>query len=91
MLAFQTLSGIFKDCLGKAEGSGMTSISFPAIGTGNLGFPKDLVASVMLDEILAFSSKTQPKHLKKIVIILYSGDAQTIQVRKEKLCSTFMP
>lgn len=70
--------------MGKAEDSGLTSISFPAIGTGNLGFPKDLVASLMLDEILAFSSKKQPKHLKKVVIILYSGDAQTIQVTKKK-------
>lgn len=71
------------DCLNKAEDSGRTSISFPAIGTGNLQFPKDLAASLMLDEILAFSSKKQPKQLKKVVIVLYSGDAQTIQVKKE--------
>lgn len=72
----------------KAENTGLTSISFPAIGTGNLRFPKDLVVNLMLDEILAFSSKKQPKHLKKVMIILYSGDAQTIQVRKDnKLCS----
>ncbi|XP_034416748.1 poly(ADP-ribose) polymerase family member 14-related sequence 1 isoform X2 [Cyclopterus lumpus] len=73
------LSCIVKDCLGKAEDSGLTSVSFPAIGTGNLGFPKDLVASLMLDEILAFSSTKQPKHLKKVVIILYPQDAHTIQ------------
>ncbi|XP_070832442.1 poly(ADP-ribose) polymerase family member 14-related sequence 1 isoform X2 [Chaetodon trifascialis] len=83
--AEKALSGIFKDCLGKAEDSGLTSISFPAIGTGNLGFPKDLVASLMLDEISAFSSKKQPKHLKKVVIILYSQDAQTIQVFSDEL------
>lgn len=82
--ALQILSGIFKDCLGKAEDSGLTSISFPAIGTGNLGFPKDLAASVMLDEIVAFSSKKQPKHLKKVMIVLYPKDAHTIQVREEK-------
>ncbi len=83
IFALQILSGIFKDCLHKAEDSGLTSISFPAIGTGNLGFPKDLVASVMLDEILEFSRTKQPKHLKKVVIILYTGDAQTVQVRNE--------
>ncbi|XP_069010893.1 poly(ADP-ribose) polymerase family member 14-related sequence 1 isoform X2 [Embiotoca jacksoni] len=77
--AEKTLNGILKDCLGKAEGDGLTSISFPAIGTGNLGFPKDLVASVMLDAIVAFSSSKQPKHLKKVMIILYPGDTQTIQ------------
>ncbi|XP_068428084.1 poly(ADP-ribose) polymerase family member 14-related sequence 1 [Clinocottus analis] len=73
------LSGLLKDCLAKAENSGLTSMSFPAIGTGNLGFPKDLAASVMLDEIVAFSSNKQPKHLKKVVIILYPQDAPTIQ------------
>lgn len=64
-------------------------MSFPAIGTGNLGFPKDLVASSMLDEMLAFSRQKQPKHLKRVVIILYPGDTLTIQVKKEtqnKLC-----
>nr|XP_046259475.1 poly(ADP-ribose) polymerase family member 14-related sequence 1 isoform X2 [Scatophagus argus] len=87
--AEKTLSGIFKDCLRKAEDSGQTSISFPAIGTGNLGFPKDLVASSMLDEILAFSKKKQPKHLKKVVIILYSGDTQTIQVFSDEFTKKF--
>ncbi|XP_070693875.1 poly(ADP-ribose) polymerase family member 14-related sequence 1 [Pempheris klunzingeri] len=87
--AEKTLSGIFKDCLGKAEESGLTSISFPAIGTGNLRFPKDLAISLMLDELLAFSSKTQPKNLKKVVIIVYSGDAQTIQVFSDEFKKKF--
>lgn len=61
----------------------MASIAFPAIGTGNLGYPKDLVASSMLDEILAFSSKKKPVHLKEIVIMLFPGDPQTMQVKPE--------
>ncbi|XP_076023922.1 poly(ADP-ribose) polymerase family member 14-related sequence 1 isoform X2 [Genypterus blacodes] len=73
------LTGIFKDCLSKAEASRQTSITFPAVGTGNLGFPKDLVASIMLNEILEFSTKKHPKHLKKVVIVLYPTDLQTIQ------------
>ncbi|KAM6978444.1 poly(ADP-ribose) polymerase family member 14-related sequence 1 [Tautogolabrus adspersus] len=75
----ETLKSIFRDCLGKAEGGALTSISLTAIGTGNLGFQKDLVASSMLKEILEFSSKKQPKHLKKVMIVLYPGDANTIQ------------
>uniref|UniRef100_A0A3B3CK32 Poly [ADP-ribose] polymerase n=1 Tax=Oryzias melastigma TaxID=30732 RepID=A0A3B3CK32_ORYME len=73
------LSGIFKNCLEKAENGNLASISMPAIGTGNLGFPKTLVASMMLDKILEFSSQVQPKHLKRVEIVLYSGDAPTIQ------------
>ncbi|XP_053185149.1 poly(ADP-ribose) polymerase family member 14-related sequence 1 isoform X2 [Scomber japonicus] len=75
----KALSDIFKDCLSKAEASGLTSISFSAIGSGNLGFPRDLVASLMLDETIAFSSKKKPKHLKKVMIVLYPKDADTIQ------------
>ncbi|KAM8855349.1 poly(ADP-ribose) polymerase family member 14-related sequence 1 [Spinachia spinachia] len=77
--AEKLLSGIFKECLAMAEDSGLTSIAFPAIGTGNLGYPKDIAASLMLDEILAFSSNKQSTNLKKVVIILYPQDAQTIQ------------
>ncbi|KAG8000828.1 Poly [ADP-ribose] polymerase 14 [Nibea albiflora] len=87
--AEKILSGIFKDCLDKAEDIGLTSISFPAIGTGNLGFPKDIVASLMLDKIVEFSSKKQPKHLKKVVIILYTGDAPTIQVFSDEFKKKF--
>lgn len=64
-----------------AEADSMDSISFPAIGTGNLGYPKDLVASLMLDEILAFSQEKKPVHLKEVVIMLFPGDAQTLQVK----------
>lgn len=76
--AEKTLIGIFKDCLDLAENSCLTSISFPAVGTGNLGFPKNLVASLMLDKFLEFSSQRQSKHLKKITVVLYPGDTQTI-------------
>lgn len=62
----------------------MDSISFPAIGTGNLGYPKDLVASLMLDEILAFSQGTKPVHLKEVVIMLFPGDGKTLQVKPLK-------
>ncbi|XP_040056587.2 poly(ADP-ribose) polymerase family member 14-related sequence 1 [Gasterosteus aculeatus] len=87
--AEKLLRGIYKDCLGMAEDGGLTSIALPAIGTGNLGFPKDIAASLMLDEILAFSSNKQPKHLKKVVIILYPQDAQTIQNFRDAFTKKF--
>lgn len=59
----------------------MKSISFPAIGTGNLGYPKDLVASLMLDEILAFSQQKKTVNLKEVVIALFPGDGNTLQVK----------
>ncbi|XP_034430831.1 protein mono-ADP-ribosyltransferase PARP14-like [Hippoglossus hippoglossus] len=82
------LSAIFKNCLDKAEDAGLTSISLPAVGTGNLGFPRHLVASSMLSEISAFSMK-KPKHLKEVVIVLYPGDAKTIQAFKDEFDKEF--
>uniref|UniRef100_UPI0037E7907B poly(ADP-ribose) polymerase family member 14-related sequence 1 isoform X1 n=1 Tax=Semicossyphus pulcher TaxID=241346 RepID=UPI0037E7907B len=87
--AEKTLTAIFSDCFDKAEASSYTSISLPAIGTGNLGFNKDLVASLLLKKILEFSSKKQPKHLKKVVIILYPGDAKTIQAFSDEFQKNF--
>uniref|UniRef100_UPI003AB08C90 poly(ADP-ribose) polymerase family member 14-related sequence 1 n=1 Tax=Centroberyx gerrardi TaxID=166262 RepID=UPI003AB08C90 len=87
--AQKILNGIFKNCLGQAEDSGLTSITFPAIGTGNLGFPKDLAASSMLDKILKFSSKRQPKHLKTVVVVLHPSDAQTIQAFTDEFKKRF--
>ncbi|KAM4731160.1 LOW QUALITY PROTEIN: poly(ADP-ribose) polymerase family member 14-related sequence 1 [Anableps anableps] len=84
----KTLAGIFKDCLDLAEKSHFTSISFPAVGTGNLGFPKDLVASLMLDKFLEFSTR-QSKHLTKITVVLYPGDTQTIQVLTDQFKKKF--
>lgn len=60
----------------------MDSISFPAIGTGRLGYPKDLVASLMLNEILTFSQEKKTAHLKEVVIVLFPRDEQTLQVKK---------
>ncbi|TWW80510.1 Poly [ADP-ribose] polymerase 14 [Takifugu flavidus] len=87
--AVQALGGIFRDCLKKAEDSGMTSISFPSIGTGGLGFPKDLAAQMLYDEILKFSSKRQTKRLAEVTIILYSGDTETQQAFTAELKKKF--
>ncbi|KAK0149728.1 Poly [ADP-ribose] polymerase 14 [Merluccius polli] len=73
----EILRGIVEDCLNKAQQRGFTSITFPAIGTGNLGFPTDLAASVMIEEILKF--KKQPRGLKTVDIVLYPKDRGTIQ------------
>ena len=69
-------------CLGEAEQQQQRSIVFPAIGTGNLGFPKTLVASLMLDLVLKFSKKRSSKHVQEVVFAVHPTDTQTIQVRK---------
>ncbi|XP_036450534.1 protein mono-ADP-ribosyltransferase PARP14-like isoform X2 [Colossoma macropomum] len=75
----EMLQQIIRECLKKAEHQKMASISFPAIGTGNLGFPKDLVSSILLREIHGFSAKVRPQYLKAVTVIVHPSDNETVQ------------
>ncbi|XP_041642867.1 protein mono-ADP-ribosyltransferase PARP14-like [Cheilinus undulatus] len=77
--AEETLVTIIRYCLGEAEKLKMASLSFPAIGTGNLRFPRDVVSRVLLREIHAFSSRETPQHLREVVIIVHPTDSQTVE------------
>lgn len=58
----------------------MASISFPAIGTGNLGFPRDVVSRIFLSEIRAFSARVSPQYLNEVTVIVHPSDSETVQV-----------
>ncbi|XP_077305886.1 protein mono-ADP-ribosyltransferase PARP14-like [Lithobates pipiens] len=70
---------IIKNCLALAEQNQRTSVSFPAVGTGNLGFPKDLVAFVIFDEIFQFSCKNKVQNLQEVHLVLHPSDMDTIK------------
>lgn len=76
----QELITTVRYCLDAAEKRKMTSLSFPAIGTGNLGFPRDLVSRVLLREIHSFSQNKNPRHLREVVIVVHPSDSQTVDV-----------
>ncbi|XP_007543095.1 poly [ADP-ribose] polymerase 14-like isoform X1 [Poecilia formosa] len=71
------LADIITSCLKEAEKLRLTSLSFPAIGTGNLSFPRQLVARVLLRQIHLFSHRGAPRHLKEVVIVVHHSDRQT--------------
>ncbi len=54
----------------------MASVVFPAIGTGNLGFPKDLVARIMLTEVQEF----KPTNLQEVTVIVHPSDRESVEV-----------
>ncbi|CAM4730210.1 unnamed protein product [Leuciscus chuanchicus] len=66
---------IIRDCLKKADTCRMASVVFPAIGTGNLGFPKDLVARIMLTEFQEFNCT----NLREVTVIVHPSDKESIQ------------
>ncbi|KAG9263154.1 poly ADP-ribose polymerase 14-like [Astyanax mexicanus] len=75
----ETLKQIVENCLKKAEQERMTSVSFPALGTGNLRFPKDLVSRMLLGAILDFSAKFTPRHLQEVTVVVHPSDNETVQ------------
>ncbi|XP_032880484.1 protein mono-ADP-ribosyltransferase PARP14 [Amblyraja radiata] len=75
----KVLKNLIKDCLKNTEGSNLDSIAFPAIGTGNLCFPKDVVASIMFQAVLKFSTDRKPAHLKTVYIVVHPDDYHNVQ------------
>ena len=67
-------------CLQKAETKGISSISFPAIGTGNLGISAKSCADTMLSAIRDFSDK-QPTSLQLIKMVVF----QTEMIKEVRL------
>ncbi|XP_028268993.1 protein mono-ADP-ribosyltransferase PARP14-like isoform X3 [Parambassis ranga] len=71
------LMTIIRYCLKEAEKLQMASLSFPAIGTGNLSFPRDVVSRVLLTEVRSFSRRS-PRCLREVVIVVHASDSHTV-------------
>ncbi|XP_036953428.1 protein mono-ADP-ribosyltransferase PARP14-like isoform X1 [Acanthopagrus latus] len=72
------LKSLVRSCLDEAEQRKMASLSFPAIGTGNLSFPRDVVSRVLLQEIHSYSRRRTPRHLREVAIVVHPSDSQTV-------------
>ncbi|NXT74124.1 PAR14 polymerase, partial [Zapornia atra] len=81
----KALGDIITKCLEMAEELSFKSITFPAIGTGNLGFPKSLVATLLFDKVFEFSSKTRVNSLKEVHFLLHPNDTNNIQEFSDEL------
>uniref|UniRef100_A0A8C8SR85 Poly [ADP-ribose] polymerase n=1 Tax=Pelusios castaneus TaxID=367368 RepID=A0A8C8SR85_9SAUR len=79
------LSAIITECLQTTEKLSLKSITFPAIGTGNLGFPKPVVAKLMFDQVFKFSSKKTMKSLQEVHFLLHPNDTVNIQAFSDEL------
>ncbi|XP_041529416.1 protein mono-ADP-ribosyltransferase PARP14-like [Microtus oregoni] len=77
--SLKIMKNIIRDCLGTAEALSLQSIGFPAIGTGNLGFPKCEFAKLIISEVLKFSSTNHPKTLQEVHFLLHPKDVESIQ------------
>ncbi|CAC5392514.1 Protein mono-ADP-ribosyltransferase PARP15 [Mytilus coruscus] len=67
------------NCLHTADKKGFRSIAFPAMGTGNLNYPRDLVAKHMYKCVDDFSSKNPKSTITEVFFVLYHRDHLTVQ------------
>ncbi|XP_003941705.3 protein mono-ADP-ribosyltransferase PARP14 isoform X1 [Saimiri boliviensis] len=77
--SLKIMQGIIRECLEITDGLSLKSIAFPAIGTGNLGFPKTIFAELIISEVFKFSSKNQLKSLQEVHFLVHPSDQENIQ------------
>ena len=86
-LLFQVLRDILQKSLMEAQKLNLLSISIPAIGTGNLQFPRDRVATISFDEVLTFSKNNPSSCVKEVHLVVYDQDMPTVQAFQTELQS----
>ncbi|XP_077982804.1 protein mono-ADP-ribosyltransferase PARP14-like [Glandiceps talaboti] len=69
------LRTVMKGALYKASKAGFSSIAFPSLGTGFLGFPHHKAAEIMFQEVLSFAKKNPQSNLKDIRFVVFDHDS----------------
>lgn len=70
-------------CLDTANVSSYTSIVFPAIGTGHLGYPRDRVAAIMYQTVLNHFRENDGTNVEEVKFVCFNSDAKTIKTLDE--------
>ncbi|XP_068729497.1 protein mono-ADP-ribosyltransferase PARP14-like [Montipora capricornis] len=83
----QVLRDIIRKSLTEAQTRRLSSIAIPAIGTGNLAFPRKRVAAISFEEVLSFSKKTPGTTLKEVLLVVYEKDLLSVQAFQAELDS----
>ncbi|CAC5424296.1 unnamed protein product [Mytilus coruscus] len=80
----KVLEKFINGCLSKAEFKGCKSIAMPAMGTGNLGYPRELVAKHMYNAVHQYSSQNPSSCITKVLFVLYDKDYQTVKAFEDE-------
>lgn len=85
----EELRDLIKECLKRTESKRFKSITFPAIGTGNLGFPKPVVAASMFEQVIKSSKKKNFRNLQEVHFMLHPTDTDNITAFSDELEKRF--
>ncbi|XP_035249780.1 protein mono-ADP-ribosyltransferase PARP9 isoform X2 [Anguilla anguilla] len=78
------LRSVVRKCLDKAVKGKYSSISFPAIGTGNLGFKKEEVAKLMIGEVADFAKQHKGQKVD-VYFVLFPSDLGKIKAFQNEM------
>ncbi|XP_012331635.1 protein mono-ADP-ribosyltransferase PARP9 [Aotus nancymaae] len=73
------LRDAMKTCLEKCVEQNVTSISFPALGTGNMEIKKETAAEILFDEVLTFA-KDHLKHQLTVKFVILPTELEIYKV-----------
>ena len=71
----------------EAQKLNLRSIAIPAIGIGNLQFPRHRVATIFFDEVLTFSKNNPSSCVKEVHLVVYDQDLPSVQAFQTELQS----
>ncbi|XP_077129490.1 protein mono-ADP-ribosyltransferase PARP9 [Ranitomeya variabilis] len=80
--AEQSLREVTRECLVSAHSIAAPSISFPALGSGNIGLEKQKVADIMIQTVLDFARVNQSR--MDVAFIIHPNDRDTMQAFEDK-------
>ena len=69
-----------KNCLYTAERLDVSSIAFPALGTGKLSYPGRDVAAAMFDAVEEYKRDVVSPKLRHIYFMVFAGDKTVCEV-----------
>ncbi|KAL3863200.1 hypothetical protein ACJMK2_004966 [Sinanodonta woodiana] len=72
------LKTFMNNCLNEADQRKLTSIAFPALGTGTLKYPKDVVAREMFNCVSDFLTKNANTSLVAFYFVVFQKDLKTL-------------
>ncbi|KAM9034439.1 protein mono-ADP-ribosyltransferase PARP9 [Sarcophilus harrisii] len=78
------LKDAMMNCLEKSCNHNIYSLSFPALGTGNIGIPKEKAAHIMLEAVLQFS-KDYPQKELLVNFVISPNDSKLSEIFKSEL------
>ncbi len=70
----QIMRRLVYKCLKECNNRGLTSVAFPALGAGNLSFPNDTVAKLMVEEIVKYFSTHKNSSIATVHLVIYMDD-----------------